>query len=148
MAVMLGPAGFGLMGAFTTIADLARTLAEMGIDDSGVRLAESAGSGDSQRIARAWRPAWPHDGGAGLAGRTACRRAFSRQVATLTSAATNTGAPSPCCPWRSFFQLVSDGQGALLQGMRRIGDIARLGVFGALLSAVGDVSVAIVLRAA
>ena len=37
MAMLLGPAGFGLMGVFTAIADLARSVAEMGINSSGVR---------------------------------------------------------------------------------------------------------------
>src|SRR4029077_10197307 len=31
-----------------------------------------------------------------------------------------------------FLQLVSAGQGALIQGMRRIADLAKMGVFGAL----------------
>ena len=41
-----------------------------------------------------------------------------------------------------FFKIVSDGQAALIQGMRRIGDLARIGVVGSLLGAI--VSVALV----
>src|SRR6478672_6250576 len=37
MAVLLGPAGMGLMGLYGSIADLARTIAGMGINTSGVR---------------------------------------------------------------------------------------------------------------
>ena len=53
MAVLLGPAGFGLMGLYGSIADLAVSIAGMGINSSGVRqIAEAAGSSDDKRIAR------------------------------------------------------------------------------------------------
>src|SRR5215831_14376761 len=53
MAVLLGPAGFGLMGLYGSIADLAVSIAGMGVNSSGVRqIAEAAGSGDDKRIAR------------------------------------------------------------------------------------------------
>jgi len=52
MAVLLGPQGVGLMGLYSSIADLTQTLAALGIQDSGVRqIAEAAGTGDGQRIA-------------------------------------------------------------------------------------------------
>ena len=51
IAVMLGPAGFGLMGMLTAIADLARSVSQMGINCSGVRqVAEAAGA----RRRRGW----------------------------------------------------------------------------------------------
>ena len=53
MAVWLGPAGFGLMGLYSSIADLAQSIAGMGINASGVRqIAEAVGTGDTERIAR------------------------------------------------------------------------------------------------
>src|ERR1700712_49768 len=53
MAVLLGPAGFGLFGLYGSIITLTQTLAGMGINSSGVRqIAEAAGSDDSERIAR------------------------------------------------------------------------------------------------
>jgi antigen flippase len=53
MAVLLGPAGFGLMGLYSSIADLAQSIAGMGMNNSGVRLiAEAVGLGDTERIAR------------------------------------------------------------------------------------------------
>ena len=48
MAVFLGPAGFGLMGLYGSIADLALSIAGMGVNSSGVRqIAEAVGSGDT-----------------------------------------------------------------------------------------------------
>ena len=53
IAVLLGPQGVGLMGLYSSIADLAQTLAALGIQDSGVRqIAEAVGTGDADRIAR------------------------------------------------------------------------------------------------
>ena len=52
MAVMLGPAGIGLLGAFSMILDLARSIAQLGLNGSGVRqIAEAASSGDERRLA-------------------------------------------------------------------------------------------------
>src|SRR5208283_3783503 len=53
MALLLGPAGVGLLGIYNSISDLARTVAGMGINSSGVRqIAEAVGTGDTVRIAR------------------------------------------------------------------------------------------------
>ena len=53
VAVLLGPAGVGLMGLFNAICDLAIAVAGMGAGSSGVRqIAEAVGSGDERRIAR------------------------------------------------------------------------------------------------
>ena len=53
MALMLGAAGFGLMGMYMQIGELVRSLAGLGINSSGVRqIAEAVGSGDTHRIAR------------------------------------------------------------------------------------------------
>ena len=35
MALMLGPSAFGLIGAYSSIVDLSRTLAQMGVNASG-----------------------------------------------------------------------------------------------------------------
>ena len=53
VAVRLGPAGFGLMGLYTPIIDLALAAANVGIASAGVRqIAESVATGDEVRIAR------------------------------------------------------------------------------------------------
>jgi len=51
MAMLLGPAGFGLFGLYGSIANLTQSIAGMGVNGSGVRqIAEAAGSGDKVRI--------------------------------------------------------------------------------------------------
>lgn len=52
MAVLLGPAGFGLFGLFSSISELARTFVGLGVNSSGVRqIAEAVGSGAPDRVA-------------------------------------------------------------------------------------------------
>lgn len=52
MAILLGPSGFGLLGLYGSISDLAFSLAGLGVDNSGLRqIAESVGRGDLERIA-------------------------------------------------------------------------------------------------
>ena len=41
-AMWLGPTGFGLLGVYSSIADLAQILAGMGVDGSGVRQVAAA----------------------------------------------------------------------------------------------------------
>ena len=53
MAMLLGPAGIGLMGVYASIADVVRSVAQMGVNSSGVRqIAEAVASEDDRRIAR------------------------------------------------------------------------------------------------
>ena len=69
MALLLGPAGVGLVGLYGSILDLTQSIAGMGVNSSGVRqIAEAAGSGETRRVARTAAvlpldiaPAW-HDG--------------------------------------------------------------------------------------
>ena len=37
MAILLGPAGFGLFGIYNSVANISQTLAGMGVNSSGVR---------------------------------------------------------------------------------------------------------------
>ena len=132
MAVWLGPAGFGLMGLYSSIADLAQSIAGMGINASGVRqIAEAAGTGDTERIARA----------AVVLRRTAILLgvlgalmliAFSRQISILTFGGEQHAFAVRLLSATVFFSCLSSGQGALIQGTRRISDLVRMGVLGAI----------------
>jgi antigen flippase len=132
MALLLGPNGVGLLALFGLITDIAQNVAGMGVNTSGVRqIASAVGTGESTRIARTV---------------TTLRRValilgalgalllvvFSRQV-SLASFGDHDHARQVA--WLSvavFFGAVSAGQTALVQGMRRIADLARLSVIGAL----------------
>jgi len=135
MALMLGPAGFGLFGLYGSILDLTQAVAGMGISSSGVRqIAESVGSGDRQRIARTAAVLRQTSVWLGLIA-VALIVLLSEQISTLTFGTSEHAAAVSLLSIAAFFRLVSAGQGALLQGMRRISDLARMGVWGALLGA-------------
>ena len=132
MAMLLGPAGFGLFGLYGSIADLTQSIAGMGINSSGVRqIAEAVGSGDKKRVATTAAVLRRTSVVLGLLGATLLLL-FSRQVSSLTFGSTEQAAAVSLLSVAVFLRLVSAGQGALIQGVRRIGDLAKMSVLGAL----------------
>ncbi len=133
MAILLGPAGFGLAGLFTSVATLTQTVAGIGINSSGVRqIAEAAGSNDELRIGKTVAVLRRTSVVLGILG-ALLLLSFSRQVSILTFGTAQRTSAVCILSLAVFFQLVSAGQGALVQGMRRIADLARMNVIGALL---------------
>ena len=61
---------------------------------------------------------------------------FSGPVSTLTFGSNKHAAAIALLSLAVLFRLVSAGQGALIQGMRRISDLAQMGVLGALLGTI------------
>lgn len=142
IAVLLGPSGFGLMSLYNSILDLALSIAAMGINSSGVRqIAEAAGSADQQRIARTVVVLRRTALVLGLLGAVVLA-AFSPQISKATFGSDRHAGAVALLALALFFRVVADSQGALIQGMRRITDLARMGVLGALLGAI--VSIALV----
>jgi PST family polysaccharide transporter len=139
MAVLLGPAGFGLFGLYTSVSNLAQTLADMGIFGSGVRqIAAAVSTGDDARVWQTVVVLRRISIVLGLIG-IAVMITFSRQISSLTFG--NESHQSAIC-WLSlgvFFALISSSQGALIQGMRRIADLARMQIFGAISGAISAI---------
>lgn len=134
MALLLGPAGFGLFGLFGSIADLTQSIAGMGVNSSGVRqIAEAVGSGNKQRIAMTAAVLRRTSILLGLFG-AALLLIFSRQVARLTFGGSERAGAVSVLSLAVLFGLVSNGQVALIQGTRRIGDLAKMSVLGAFFS--------------
>ena len=135
IAVMLGPAGFGLMGLYSSIIDLALSIASLGIGSSGVRqIAESVASGNDARIARTVIVLRRTSVILGLLGAVLVV-VFSGPLSTLTFGSDQHAGAVALLGLAVFFRSVSTGQGALIQGMRRIRDLAVIGVMGAFLGA-------------
>jgi len=134
MAVLLGPAGYGVMGAYILISELASRVAQMGLNASGVRqIAQSDASKDAMQIARTVTSLRRTSIACGMLGAIALA-VFSRPISTLTF---GTSDHASSVAWLSLVVLVSvvaGSQSALLQGMRRIRDIARLSIVSSLLS--------------
>jgi PST family polysaccharide transporter len=138
IAVMLGPAGMGLFGLFNSIADLSRTVSELGINQSGVRqIAEANGGDDACRIALVVTTLRRVALLFGCAGAVVLA-VLCKPVARLTFGNEHYAGAVLLLSLTVLFGTVSEAQTALIQGMRRIGDLARLsilgGIFGTLFS--------------
>lgn len=146
MAMFLGPSGFGLMGLFGSIVDLTASIVGMGINSSGVRqIAESVGTGDKERIARTAAVLRRTSVVLGIIG-AVFLVLFSAQIATFTFGTDQQAAAVALLSLAVLFRLVSAGQGALIQGMRRISDLAKMGVLGALFGMVTSIALVYFLR--
>lgn len=132
MALLLGPAGFGLFGVYGSILDLVRAIGGMGIHTSGVRqIAEADSSGNAVRLARTvttLRRVAFICGGLGAL----LLVIFSRPISQFSFGSVEQAGSLVLLALAIFFADVSAGQAAVVQGMRRLGDLARINVRGAL----------------
>jgi PST family polysaccharide transporter len=133
MAILLGPSGVGLLGLYMSIADLAQTLAGMGINSSGVReIARVAGTGQAEGIGHTVRTLRRTSillGGIGAA----LLVSFSTPISTLTFGGEQPASYVALLSLVVLFRLTAAGQQAVIQGMRRIADLARIAAWDALL---------------
>ena len=132
MAVLLGPSGVGLIGLYGSLIDLAQNIAGMGVNSSGVRqIAEAVGSGDSEKIARTaivLRRTAVMLGALGAA----LLVVFCSAISGWTFGTSEHSAAIAWLAIAVFFGAVAGGQSALIQGMRRIADLAKMGILGAI----------------
>jgi PST family polysaccharide transporter len=139
MAVMLGPAGFGLMGLYGSIVDLAFSIVGMGVGSSGVRqIAHAVGTGESGRIGRTATVLRRTSIVLGILG-AAMVAAFAMPISTLTFGTSDYALPVVMLSLAVLLRVVSAGQGAIIQGMRRIYDFSIMGVLGALFGTVTSI---------
>ena len=132
VALLLGPAGVGLIGTYTSILSVAGTLAGMGITSSGVRhIAEAAGQADVQRIAAAANALRWATRVLGLAG-AFLTFLFAPLLSEWTFGNHDHSMALRILAVTVFFTCLSGGQVALLQGLRRIGDLVRVNIVGSL----------------
>ncbi|HVV70437.1 MAG TPA: oligosaccharide flippase family protein, partial [Verrucomicrobiae bacterium] len=128
MAVLLGPSGIGLVGLYGSITDLVRTLAGLGINSSGVRqIAEAVGSGDKVRVAvtvGTLRRVAFCSGTLGSLLLLACSGVVSR----MTFGDDAHAAAVAILTLTVLFGDISAAQSALVQGMRRVADLARISI--------------------
>lgn len=146
MAMLLGPSGVGLMGLYGSITELTISIAGMGINSSGVRqIAEAVGSDDTERIARTAAVLRRVSIFLGLLG-AVFLIGFSGPLSKLTFGSDQHATAVALLSIAVFFNLVSAGQGALIQGMRRISDLAKMGILGTLFGTLITIPVVYFLR--
>lgn len=136
VAVLLGPAGVGLVGLLQSLMTTASTIAALGFGTVGTRqIAEAAGRKDEAAVAGARRALfW---GTLGLAVLGAAVFWLLRDV--LAAQVLANPAMSEHLGWLAFgvaLSVASGSQGALLNGLRRVGDIALVSISSGLLATV------------
>ncbi len=141
MALLLGPSGVGLLGIYTSIADLVRNVAGLGINSSGVRqIAEAVGSGDTERIActvTTLRRVALYSGTVGAL----LLVLLCKPVSWLTFHDYKHAAAVALLALVALFLDISDAQKSLVQGLRRIADLARMNILGALYGTVFGIAI-------
>ncbi|MGD1083165.1 MAG: O-antigen translocase [Verrucomicrobiota bacterium] len=142
LAVLLGPAGMGLAGLYMSASGLVGSVAGLGINASGVRqIAVAAGTNDENRIARTIITVRRVAVISGVVGMV-----ILLALAPLLSGATFGDDKHvfgiALMSVTLLFGGISAGQSALLQGLRRLRDLAMSQVLGAVFGAL--VSVALV----
>jgi O-antigen/teichoic acid export membrane protein len=143
-AVFLGPAGVGLIGLFSNLTGVATAVAGMGVGNVGVRqIAEAVGKNDEAAIAQArramfWATLFLAVLGAGVF--WLLRGVLAEKVLHDASLSADVG-------WLALavgLAIASASQNALLNGLRRIGDLSRVSVYSGALSAVLGVAVLVI----
>lgn len=137
LAVLLGPSGVGLMGLYQNIMGMGATLAGCGIASSGVRqLAVSAGEAEILAVVR--RALWQGNLILGIVGMFVLWLLREPVAQWVFGDAAHMGEVG----WLGvgvLLTLIAGSQTALLQGLRRIGDLARVTVISASFSAAAGI---------
>lgn len=133
-AILLGPAGVGLIGLLQSLMATGSAMSALGFGTVGTRqIAEAVGDEDPAAVATARRALFWGTLGLGLAGAAAfwlLRHVLAARILRDPGLAGAVG-------WLGLgvaFTVASGSQGALLIGLRRTGDIARVWILSALLS--------------
>jgi antigen flippase len=134
VALLIGPSGVGLVGMYVTIYSFLGAVCQMGIDQSGVRdVAEANSSGDSETVARITKTVQRFSWVAGLIG-WILAAVFAWPISRWVFGSPDYTLQVAIVGVAIFLNVISAGQAAVLQGMRRILDLAKMQVFSALVS--------------
>jgi PST family polysaccharide transporter len=131
-AVLIGPPGVGLVANFAAIQGLVGNVAGLGIQSSAVRdVAEAVGRGDEETIGRTILTLRRISRLTGLIGMLAMI-ALAGLLSRWTFGSEDHALEVAALGLVILLGNISGGQTALIQGMRRIGDLARLTIVGSL----------------
>ncbi len=131
VAMLLGPVGVGLIGLYTSGIGFVGAVSGLGVGSSGVREIVRAYSKDNpidaaRTVVILRRVCWA----TGLFG-WALTVLFCESISSIMTGSTQYAGTIALLGSTLLFGAISSGQLALLQGLRRIGDLARANVVGA-----------------
>ena len=131
VALLLGPAGVGVLGLLQGIVDMVRNATGLGIHFSAVKdVAAANASRDGQRIGRTIRILRRWVWGTGLLGMTVAI-ALSIPLSRFSFGSAEYAVPIVLVSVVLLLTSLQEGQLALLQGLRMIGKMAKAKVAGA-----------------
>lgn len=134
LAVLLGPAGIGLFGLYSVILDLSASVVGLGVQSSGVRqVALATSTGDVARIATIARVLTLVSLVLGAIGALGLL-ALAGPISTLTFGSEARASAVMLIGLAVFLRIIAGAPSAIIQGTRRIGDLARMTVVGAVLN--------------
>jgi PST family polysaccharide transporter len=140
VAILIGPIGVGLVATYQSMVQLIGTLAGLGLHTSAVRdIAQAVGKGDQEHIGRTVlslrRMCWL----TGTLG-TVTVLLLSPTLSHFTFDSPDYATDISLVGLTILFTNLKGGQMALIQGMRRISDLAKLNVIGTVSGTIISVS--------
>ena len=139
LAIFLGPAGIGLFGLYNVISDLTANLVGLGVQSSGVRqVAVALSSGDQAKVARISRVLTLTSWGLGALG-AVLLVALAGPISTISFGTEARASGVMLVGLAVLLRIMAGAPIALIQGNRRIGDLARMTVVGAVLNTVAAI---------
>ena len=134
-AILLGPAGVGLVGTYAAMQQFVSALAGMGINQSGVRdISEARGTGDLEKLAKTISVLRRISLWLGLMG-ALILAGLAWPLSRLTFGDDQHVLGIMALGVAVCLGLVSAAQSAVLQGFRQIANMAKAGIYGLLVGA-------------
>jgi antigen flippase len=134
LAVLLGSEGIALISAFQSITNLATTIAGLGLHTSAVRrIADASNTEDIHQTSKRSTALRRISIGLGILGMVLLA-VFAETLSTVTFGTTQNKVALLILSPIVFFSVVSNSQKALVQGLRRIRELATINVWAAVLS--------------
>ncbi|MFC1798604.1 oligosaccharide flippase family protein [Thermodesulfobacteriota bacterium] len=139
-AILIGPVGIGLIGAYQSIVELTSQFSGLGISQSAVReVAVAAGSNDKSAIecmsSILRRMCWV----TGLSG-TFVLATLSFHISMLTFGNHEYFLPIIFLSAIILITAITEGKMAVIQGLRRISDLVRIQIIGSIIAVIINVS--------
>lgn len=131
VAILLGPDGVGLQNMYHTIITTISTITSLGLNSSGVRsIAEANGQNDSERVARIVKTIRSTVWISGIVG-TLLVILLSGYISEFTFKTQEHRIPLMLLSVIVLLTNIQVGQTCILQGLRKISNIAKISIWGA-----------------
>ena len=136
IALILGPTGTGLIGTLQSSTSIIQTVSSLGINNSAVRdIAQANATNNAEKLSisiKSLKKAVLFTGLLGLG----VTLLFSSWLSEFTFDSLEYTFEIRILSIAVFFNLIQGGQAALVQGMRRIKDLAKMSIFSSLVGVV------------